>query len=133
MKRERLGIATAVGIALGGAAMADTGVMGGWAADPSDCAYVSDRVGVTQNVTAGIITPDNIYFHGGECYYTGIFPQPGGYTFKDICDEGDGEYEETLEAIQTGPDTMRAMWPGMGWTTFHRCWDLPKDWKERTQ
>jgi len=125
------GIITALLVAQ--AAQADTGVMGGWAADPADCRYVSDRVGVTQNVTAGIITPENVYFHGGGCYFTGVYPQPGGMTFTGVCDEGDGEYNETLETKQIDANTMRAMWPDIGWTTFHRCWDLPKDWKARTR
>jgi len=116
-----------------GGAWADTGLMGGWAADPADCAYVSDRDGVVRDIIAGIITPDNIYFHGGECYYTGVFPNPQGATFVGICDEGDGPYEERLEAVQTGPDTMRATWSEGGWTTYHRCWDLPTDWQERTR
>ena len=72
------------------------------AADPADCRYVSDRQGVTQNVTAGIITPENVYYYGGECYFTNVYPQPGGYIFDGICDDGEGEYEERLETKQTG-------------------------------
>ena len=124
---------TAVATLLAGAALADTGVMGGWAADPADCAFVNTSTGVTQNVTAGIITPENVFFYDGECYFTGVFPRPGGMMFQGTCDEGDGPYDETLETRQIDPDTMRAMWPDLGWTTFHRCWDLPKDWKERSQ
>jgi len=126
-------MAAAVLLLLSQAAMADTGVMGGWAADPADCRYVSDRAGVTQNVTAGIITPENVFFHGGECYFANVYPRPDGYIFDGVCDEGDGEYEERLETKQTGPNEMRAMWPDIGWTTFHRCWDLPADWRKRTQ
>ncbi len=115
------------------AAQADTGVTGAWAADPVDCAWVNATEGVVQNVTAGIITPENVFFYGGECSFTGVYPRLGGMTFDGICDEGDGPYTERLQTEQTGPDTMRAMWPDIGWTTFHRCWDLPKDWKERSQ
>jgi hypothetical protein len=112
--------------------LADSGIMGGWAADPADCAYVSDREGVTQNVTAGIITPDNVFYHGGECHFTGIFPGPNGrMTFRGVCDEGDGPFDEQLDTYQTGPDQMRAAWGGSGWTTYHRCWDLPPDWQAR--
>ncbi|MCP3971784.1 MAG: hypothetical protein GY717_15975 [Rhodobacteraceae bacterium] len=105
--------------------MADTGVMGGWAADRADCRYVNTTQGVTQNVTAGILTPENVYFYGGECRVTGLFPGPEGITFKGVCDEGDGPYSETLQARQVEPDKMRAKWPDIGWTSFYRCWDLP--------
>ncbi len=112
--------------------LADTGVMGGWAADPADCSYVSDRNGVTQNVTAGIITPDNVFYYDGECYFTGIFPGPDGrMTFKGVCDDGDGPYDAMLDTYQTGPNQMRATWGDGGWTTYHRCWDLPADWRAR--
>jgi len=116
-------------------AVADTGIFGGWAAAPEDCQYVTYQ-GVMQDVTAGIITPDNLYYHDGECYYTGIFPQPpNGMVLKGVCDDGDGEgpYEATLETVTTGPQTMRALLPDYGWTTLNRCWDLPDNWRELSQ
>jgi len=108
----------------------NTGPFGGWAADKADCKYVNTRVGVARDVTAGIITPLNVFFHGGECDVTGAYPQPpNGYLFKGTCDEGDGPYDETLKVIMKGANTMRAKWPEIGWTTFHRCWNLPGNWK----
>ena len=113
--------------------MADTGLFGGWAADPADCRYVTYE-GVLDDVTAGIITPDNLYFYGGECTITGGFPQPpDGMVLLGVCDEGDGPYDERLDATDIGPETMRAKWPEIGWTTFHRCWDLPGNWRELSQ
>jgi hypothetical protein len=107
----------------------DTGVFGGWAADREDCRFVNTTVGVARDVTAGIITPKNIFFYGGECDIKGAYPKPGGYTFKGTCDEGDGAYEETMEAIQKSPNKIRVQWPGIGWTSFYRCWALPNNWE----
>jgi len=110
-------------------ALAGTGPMGGWAADQNDCQFVNTSVGVAENVTAGIITPDHVYYFGGECKIDGVYPQPpNGYLFKGVCDDGDGPYDEGLKVIMKGADKMRAIWPEVGWTTFYRCWDLPGDY-----
>lgn len=112
---------------------AETGYFGGWAADSEDCKYVSDRKGVTQNVTAAVITPDNVFIYEGECYFTDVAERAGGIKLTGQCDEGDGPYDTSLEMVLTGANTMRALWPEMGWTTFHRCWDLPADWDARVK
>jgi len=129
MFKSTINILGALALMTSASIAGDTGVFGGWAADKDDCRHVNTTVGVAENVTAGIITPKNIFFYGGECDIEQTFPQPGGYTFKGTCDEGDGPYKETLEAVQKGPDKIRAKWPDIGWTTFHRCWGLPGNWE----
>jgi len=105
------------------------GPFGGWAADGADCRYVNTEVGVSRNVTAGVITPANVFFYGGECRITGSRSQANKYAFAGICDEGDGPYEYELLVEVRDSNTIRAKWPDIGWTTFRRCWNLPRNWR----
>ncbi len=110
----------------------NTGIFGGWAANDGDCGYVSATSGVTRDVTAGIITPANVFYHDGQCRVTKIRKKKEKYTLKGVCNEGGGPFREKLKVIRLNSGLIRAKWSGGEWTTYHRCWNLPSNWRELT-
>ena len=124
---KKLAIASVGLVALTGTALASSGVYGGWAVDKNDCKYVNTKQGVTRDVTAGIITRHKVYFYNAECDVTSLHKKGKQYFFEGTCYEGnDPPYNETLRVILKNNNVIRAKWPEIGWTTFRRCWNLPK-------
>jgi hypothetical protein len=124
---KKLAVVSVGVLALTGTALASSGVYGGWAVDKNDCKYVNTRQGVIRDVTAGIITRHKIYFYNAECEVSSLHKKGKQYFFEGTCYEGnDPPYSESLRVILKNNNVIRAKWPEIGWTTFRRCWNLPK-------
>lgn len=128
-----------VAAGLAASASADTGVMGGWAEYPEYCPAVDAQAGISGANPAIILTPEVLYYTGGECVVSEFHKLFHDTFFTVTCEAGSAVQEVHFYARRSGPETIEVGpwqtddelpgWLDVAKRRFFKCWDLPENWE----